>query len=301
MKIDYKILWVEDENSWYETTKDLFSELLDDLGFKLDSVRCKNIDEVKYEVAINNLKDYDLLLVDYTLGNTASGDTIIEFIRNIQENPILTEVLFYSSAVENVRDSMHKLGLEGVYTADRKEIETKFELVLNTTIKKIQEVNSMRGLIMAETSDLDDLMVNIIVKLLGSDISKEIDAYVNEKIDETLAKSQSLASNENTIEKVKDSRIFTSLNKAKTITRLYKLKKIGIAKFSNLYDDKIISTRNLFAHVTESYENGVKVLISHSTGKKEVFNEERCVEIRKDLIEYRKVLEELNATLDTSA
>lgn len=297
MRIDYKILWVEDENSWYETTKDLFSELLEDLGFKLESIRCRNIDEVKTEVAKNNLKDYDLLLVDYTLGNTSSGDEIIEFIRSIQENPILTEVLFYSSAVENVRDSMHKLGLEGVYTADRKEIETKFELVFNTTIKKIQEVNSMRGLIMAETSDLDDLMVEIIVKLLNSDIAAEIDGYVNKRINETIGISQSLAANENTIEKAQDSRIFTSLNKAKTITRLFKLKNIGIAKFSYSYDAKIISTRNLFAHVIESYENGEKVLISHSTGKKEVFNEERCVEIRKDLIEYRNVLEGINTKL----
>ena len=162
MRIDYKILWVEDEKSWYKTTFELFRDYLEELGFILDSKRCENIDEVKAEIAINQLKEYDLLLVDFTLKNSDSGDKIIEFIRNINDVPILTDVLFYSSAIENVRDSMKNLGLEGVYTADRKDIENKFELVVNTTIKKVQEINTMRGLILAAESDLAERMFDII-------------------------------------------------------------------------------------------------------------------------------------------
>ena len=35
MRINYNILWVEDNRGWYETTKELFEELMEDLGFKL--------------------------------------------------------------------------------------------------------------------------------------------------------------------------------------------------------------------------------------------------------------------------
>jgi len=299
MRIEYKILWVEDDKSWYNTTKELFSETLDDLGFKLISKRCESIDEVKKEVEENNLEEYDLLLVDFTLKNSDTGDIIIDFLRGIKDEPILTDVLFYSSAVENVRESMTKLGLEGVYTADRKEIETKFERVVNTTIKKVQEVNNMRGLIMAETSDLDELMYEIIETMLNSDISENLTTYIQKEIEATLAKISKITLDEDTtlIDKMGDSRVFTSFHRAKGINKIYKLKKIGIDRFFEVYNRDIISTRNLFAHVKESYESGEKVLISTSTGDKEVFNEERCIKIRQSLIEYRGILEKIKETI----
>jgi len=298
MRIEYRILWVEDDKSWYKTTKELFSDTLEDLGFKLISVKCENIDQVKNEVAKNSLKDYDLLLVDYTLKKSDSGDKVIEFIRNIKEIPILTDVLFYSSAVENVRDSMRKLGLEGVYTSDRKDLSTKFEQVLNTTIKKVQEVNNIRGLIMAETSDLDDLMFQIINTILDSDISDEMEKYICTEISSTVNMLSELAGGENeTNKKIQDSRLFTSFHKAKSINRIYKLKKIGIDKFFESYNNDVISTRNLFAHVKEATSDGEKILISHSTGKREIFNEERCIEIRQNLIKYRQILEDIQTKL----
>lgn len=299
MRIEYKILWVEDDKSWYGTTKELFSDTLDDLGFKLICKRCESIKEVKNEVEENNLEGYDLLLVDFTLKNFETGDTIIDFLRKIKNEPILTDVLFYSSAVENVRESMNKLGLEGVYTADRKEIETKFEQVVNTTIKKVQEVNNMRGLIMAETSDLDELMYEIIKKMLDSDISERLTTYIQTEIEATLEKISGIVYNKDLelIDKMGDSRVFTSFHRAKGINRIYKLKKIGIEKFFEVYNRDIISTRNLFAHVKESYEEGKKVLISTSTGEKEIFDEKRCVEIRHSLIEYRETLEEIKKTV----
>lgn len=295
MRLEYYILWVEDDESWFETTRELFSDTLEELGFKLVAKQCSNIDEVREEVDNNGLKFYDLLLIDYTLQNSDSGDKIIEFIRNIKDSPILTDVLFYSSAVEKVRESMHTLGLEGVYTADRKFIEDKFNLVFSTTIKKVQEVNTIRGLIMAETSDLDDLMLEIIDQMLKTDISKDLATYINEIIsDSTNSISQIALSEETTVDKkIKDSRIFTSFHKAKAINRIYKLTEIGRKKFFHSYYQDVISPRNIFAHVKETFEDGKQVLISHSTGKKEIFNEERCVEIRTKLIEYRNFLEEI--------
>lgn len=298
MRIEYNILWVEDEDSWYETTKELFSDTLEDLGFKLVPKQCKTFDEVKEEIDRNCLKEYDLLLVDFTLKGSDSGEKIIEFIRNIKDKPILTDVLFYSSAVENVRNSMKELGLEGVYTADRKDVETKFEQVVNTSIKKIQEVNTMRGLIMAETSDLDEIMLEITEILLKSDISKEMQIYIEGKIIETISSISDIASNHeiDIFKKTSDTRLFTSTHKASVVNRLHKLKGIGVPKFFDSYNKDILFPRNIFAHVKEETIGGEKVLQS-KTGKKEVFNEARCIEIRKSLIKYREILEGIRAQL----
>lgn len=281
-----------------------FFDTLEDLGFKLISTRCANIEEVRTEVEENGLKEYDLLLVDYTLKNSASGDKIIEFIRNIKDTPILTDVLFYSSAIENVRDSMYKLGLEGVYTADRKFIESKFELVVNTTIKKLQEVNPMRGLIMAETSDLDELMLEITNKLLKSKIRPLYEKYILDAMKETVERNNKAVFDDtiDIVEKISDTRIFTSFHRAKCINKLYKVSSktgspIGMRSFFESYNKEVIPTRNNFAHVKEIIEDGEKVLISHATGQREIFNESRCVEIRKILIKYRDILEDINKNL----
>ncbi|MCG8520943.1 MAG: hypothetical protein MI744_01915, partial [Pseudomonadales bacterium] len=219
---------------------------------------------------------------------------VIEFIRSFDRQPILTDVLFYSSAVEKVRDSMHRLGLEGVYTADRRDIETKFDLVVDSTIKKVQEVNNMRGLIMAETSDLDQLMLEIILVVLKTDISEEMSEYISGEINATVDFLSGLCKADGKIaNKMNDSRLFTSVHKAKSINKLYKLKKIGIDKFFDSYNKEVLSPRNIFAHVQESEEDGKKVLLSEKTGKREVFTEQRCIEIRKDLIKYRETLEDI--------
>jgi len=302
MRIEYRILWVEDDKSWYETTKELFEDMLSDLGFNLICKRCENINDVKNEVDDNKLEAYDLLLIDFTLNSSATGDKVIEFIRSFKGEPILTDVLFYSSAVENVKDSMRDLSLEGVYTADRRELETKFERVVKTTIKKIQEVNTVRGLIMAETSDLDELMVEILLHVLESDISDELTKYIQKEIENTLDNISRITLNKETSIQTKmgDNRIFTSFHKAKGINKLYKLKKIGIDRFFESYNKDVISIRNLFAHVKESNVDGKNVLINTSTGQKEVFNFERCIEIRQHLIKYRTVLEDIKEKANTN-
>jgi hypothetical protein len=96
----------------------------------------------------------------------------------------------------------------------------------------------MRGLIMAETSDLDELMVEIIEILLNSGISDKISTYIKQEIAKTIKFNSELAQNKETetSEKIKDSRIFTSFHKAKTINKLYKLKEIGIDKFFESYN-----------------------------------------------------------------
>lgn len=301
MRINYNLLWVEDNKGWYATTKELFEDLMEDLGFKLNSKNCKTLDEVNAEILKNNLKPYDLLLVDYTLAGSPDGDQIINLIRSNEENPILTDIIFYSNDVQAVKDSMSEYGLEGVYTSHRNDVERKFELVVNTTIKKIQEVNSMRGLIMSETSDLDDLMLNIIEKLLHSDISETIEKYIKSEILASAEKNHANCVNEATqvLDKIKDSRIFTTFHRAKCINKLFKEKQIGVANFFANYNQDIITTRNIFAHVKEVIdEEGNCILVSHFTGHKEIFNEERCVDIRKKLIEYRALLEKINEDLD---
>ena len=303
MKIEYNILWVEDEDSWYNTTKDLFHETLYDLGFQLISKQCKTFDEVKAEITKNNLRDYDLLLVDFTLRGSDSGEKIIEFIRNIKDQPILTDVLFYSSAVENVRQSMHELGLEGVYTADRKDIEPKFEQVVNTTIKKVQDLNNIRGLIMAETSDIDKTMLKIVTTIIlkdaygiGKNLINQIFTNVAAKITDKAKDFEKYNLNGNINRVIKDNVMFDTSEKIKALQFIFDSINHSVTLpykndvFISCYSD-ISKKRNLLGHEIHKPVDG-RIIVGSDTFSFE-FNDEFCVDMRKKVRKYGEDLDGL--------
>lgn len=252
---------------------------------------------MKAEVNKNWLKEYDLLLVDFTLKNSESGDKIIEFIRGIQKQPILTDIIFYSTAVENVRESMHKLGLEGVYYADRKELDTKFDLVVNTTIKKVQDINNMRGLVMAEVAELDNMMIDIL-KLFSQKIDKNQRTLFVEKRKKRVIESldkMSTAFNEVSEMDLFEHRDFNTYHKWMSMKHVMKfLKDTEIEKNLENYYSEIIEKRNKLAHVKEvALENGE---ISLSDGDF-VFDDEICKVIRKDLQKHAENFERIKEIL----
>ncbi|MBV5283371.1 MAG: hypothetical protein JZU53_13155 [Paludibacter sp.] len=297
MRLEYRILWVEDNKSWYETTKELFTDTLDELGFRLVSKKCENIDEVKAEISKNWLKEYDLLLVDFTLKNSESGDKIIEFIRGIQEQPILTDIIFYSSAVENVRESMHKLGLEGVYSADRNEIDTKFDLVVNTTIKKVQDINNMRGLVMAEVAELDNKMIDLLKRYVDGLKSEQKQEFIDKRKKRVLESLEKMINDFTDISEVSifEHRDFNTYHKWMSVKNLVKnIDDKDIKTKLNEYEKEIIQKRNKLAHVKEiTGENGERTLADGDF----IFNDEICREIRKDLQKHAENFEKIKEKL----
>jgi hypothetical protein len=52
--------------------------------------------------------------------------------------------------------------LDGVFCAHREEFLDKFEKLFNANIRKVEDVNNLRGLVMAETADLEEIKDEII-------------------------------------------------------------------------------------------------------------------------------------------
>ncbi|XKW96616.1 hypothetical protein R8G64_14480 [Tenacibaculum maritimum] len=139
MRISYNILWVEDDKQYYEANLELIDDFLDDNGFEVKSKLCRNFSEVKAEYHNNRLKEYDIMLIDFNLDDKVYGSEIIDFIRSQDDNSILTDVIFYSSDIESVRDKLKENGFEGVYTSPRSEFIGKAEKVILSTIKKCKK------------------------------------------------------------------------------------------------------------------------------------------------------------------
>jgi hypothetical protein len=306
MKIDYNVLWIEDDKSWYETTSEILKENVDNYGFNLKALRKGNYNEVKEELETNGLKKYDIFLIDFTLKNSETGDVIIEHLRH---KDIYTDIIFYSSAIENVKESMHHYWMEGVYYADRKEIETKFELVFNTTIKKIQEINSMRGLVVGETSELDvyieDITCDLVTKLgLDEEILDELITNIvkyntgrNEKLFDEY-KAVGFQNFFHKIEAMKKWKIFRDILKHNQFKTDENIK--AFLHFNSTYFDDVIDVRNKFAHA-KSVEDGGRTVLLAQIGKEDfVYDDDKFVSIRKNLKNHRDNFDRLNNYLDRS-
>ncbi|RXK60663.1 response regulator [Lacibacter luteus] len=287
MKLDYNILWFEDIKSSFEAKKLIVKEIVEEFGFNFSEPRNeidgRNIEAIDYE-------KYDLLLVDLNLAGT-KGPALIDKIRH--NEGVYTEVIFYSSDGEKaVRNVLKEYEIDGAYCAGREndDFEEKVQKVIKTTIKKVQDINNMRGLIMAETSDIDHTMLSIINTVISTN-SFGIKDSLTQKIFENVQSKVSSKKDDfdrflrnNRIENViKDNIMFDTSQKILAIQFIIDSIDHEIThphkgnQFSTSYSE-LKQKRDLLAHVVEVYEDGIKKLKS---GNRELeFTDEFCVDVR---------------------
>jgi len=290
MKLKYNILWFEDDKVSYDGKKELVKAIIEDeLGFHFPEPRREidgqNIQTIDYD-------EYDLLIVDLNLAG-AKGPALIDKIRH-NEN-IFTEVIFYSSEGEKaVRDALKEFEIDGAYCADRgDDFEDKVRRVIKTTVKKIQDLNNMRGLIMAETSDIDTTMYQIIAGALEKNINgisdgvkKFIFESVGNKVNEKKESYDKYFKNDNIQKVIKDNVMFDSSEKIKAVQFIINAIENQLTNphkpdvFSKSYTT-LKRTRDLLAHVIEDNKDGKKILRS---GNKELeFTDDFCFKLRTDV------------------
>jgi len=172
MRIEYRILWIEDTRDWLEPKIEDIETYLDERGFEL---KCEIIS--KYEK--RDFSQYDIIVVDYNLENEEKGSEAVKIIRN--DEGIFTEILFYSISGEGkLRGEIADKGIDGVYCADRNNCIERLENLIDITIRKTQEINNLRGLFMAETSGIDNLIKKILMQSAWTEeYFEELHANIN--------------------------------------------------------------------------------------------------------------------------
>ena len=161
MTLEYKILWFEDEEGWYDAIYKDVSDYLSEHGSTPIPNRKDNGSDIS---KIFDEDDYDLIMIDYNLIGD-KGDSVIKKIRDLD---VFTDIIFYSQQGEvAVRNSIKDKGVDGVYCADRSQTEflEKVKKVIYTTIKKVVDVDNMRGIVISKTSELDITLEEVTKKI----------------------------------------------------------------------------------------------------------------------------------------
>lgn len=307
MGLTYKILWVDDqiEGLIELGLRDNLEAYLIDLGFS-PTIKCfEDTISAREELEITK---YDLILSDFNIDDGENGDILIKKIR---DGNIFTEVLFYSGQY-NFSDIAQRLSVDRVSLlsiagqATYQGLERKIKWLIDQTLVKLHEIESLRGLVMSETSHLDSLVEDIL-KAYFQCSSPNVSLLRNRIIDKIKSSAKSNFSNaeklveKNDLEIIK-SRLFDASKKARSVKDLIQIEAIEhqqeFGDFFESYKRDVLDVRNNLAHAKACLNNGQEYLII-GDGNQEVFDRQKAIQIRKNLLRYSQFLIDLKATVNS--
>lgn len=308
MKLEYKILWVEDNPKSIRRDKGLIKEYIENFGFICDIQEINNFSSFERDIGYPNTSKYDLLLIDLDLGNQETKDEGNTIIKKIRDEQVYTEIIFYSSQYEELNRKLNEHFVEGIFTSSRNELEDKVQQIIDITIKKTQDVNNLRGLIMAEVAELDRIKEQIIINATSKINDKELEKYILKKVKSSLDSNTTKLDKFNSniddllITELLGSRGLIDSDKKRlavgeTLEKLRITEPIDKKTFLEPYKNNILTIRNNFAHVEESdgldEEGNTCTLIGSIP-----FTEKKCIEIRQEIKKYKDILLEIKQKLN---
>lgn len=152
----FKILWFEDDSTWYNIASETLRRYIQErYCLNLSSKRNTGADFDPSILTKNN--DYDLILMDYKLAAGQTGKAIVDLIR---DNAVLTDILLYSSEYDKMVEALTTTGnplIDGVFFANRKKelFDEKLHNVIHKIVRRSEDIVNLRGFFLDNTSDFE--------------------------------------------------------------------------------------------------------------------------------------------------
>lgn len=309
MRLRYKILIFDDDMDWVDSIKDELIDIVEFEGFLInpdeDIKHCTKESDFK-----GDFDKYDMILVDYDL-RSEHGDQIIENIRNYQH---FTDVIFYTQGRANLLEILYSKGIQGIYWSPRNYCVDKFSKVFQNSVKKVMDLNNLRGLVMAEASRLDELKSMIFKKsfeydLIDRDFYEQrlfgpnrsmckdnyIDSekYLDNKVMEPIACENLTYVNDNEEKFMSKNYFFKFDLKIKALPYLINTIKSTIEFDPKQYEENIQKKRNKLAHAVEDEESDVITCGDY------IFTRDEAKILFNDLKKYNNLFESILKEIET--
>lgn len=302
MRLDYCALWIDDQPRHVKGFKERIETHLSERGFALQVIQAEGIDAASARIAEQrNTDGIDLILVDYDLGPGYGGEEVLRIAR---ERFPYKDIMFYSAAeTKKLRDLAHTAKIDGVHFSTRMSLADDAISLIDKTLQKVMDIDHMRGVVMAATSDID-LMVekSLLTVYHGFPQDRQVE-YVKEvcgKLKEKLAEwSEDLDSGSagglDGILALKH--LCTAADRLNLLLKQIEAKTEG--KSNELekakdYRKQVVPRRNKLAHLALKTLNGARVLAS-SDGE---IDAEEMRSLRCDLLDHRANFEYIGVLLD---
>lgn len=238
----FKIFWIDDSLTWVKSIKSEVEDAFNDLGLIADINEYQETNSAKKDI----LNSYaDLIMIDCNLPKT-SGD---ELIKDLRQSRCFAHIVFYSQDVGNldrVTEDKHFL-----HVTSREDISSTIETVADQAYRKYKHPAFMRGLLLSEFIDLENLMEDLIVQSF-----KDQGEYFRHSVIHSGGESFSFGAKLKFICKL--------IKEASSKDESIKTKTDEISFTTSSFQKNILSSRNVLAHAYPDYspDSGEIELIS---------------------------------------
>jgi len=296
MKLEYKILWFEDQFNLIERTINKLSDFIAKKGLILKIDRKNKIleeDIYALEIKLETYNPYDLIILDYDMGaNHPSGTDIARILRA----SIYTDMVFYSGGGTKSIDEIYKQRLQGVHIVSKENFEDEVHPLIADNIKKISSLNGARGMIMSEWSKIEIDLRKFIVSHINSLPEAQREKQEEEILNRLIKKST---------ERVKELKKNTPSDICSLLTDSLKCEfdmvrrsLITLTKDSNFQNDAkfhiMQQERNLLAHNEHSVNEDGSLSVKNPKGEETIYNLTEFQNLRKRLINLHSTVEKLS-------
>jgi len=304
MKLEYHILWFEDQPKNVEPMVQTIQEGVEDLGFT------PRIDLRKVESAgqdpLTNLphhRDLDLVLMDWNLGDQ-DGAVLSRRVRAVFQ---YTDIVFYSAAsTSELRRRIFDQGIDGVHCCARENLSDSTLHIIETQMHKILDVNHMRGIVIATVSDLEHQIMNCL-KLLqplaypsnSADFAKAISVKIVKDLSKKITKVESLGTEGNYQALITDFSFNAGLRLQflqKELQRLARVDHVPHLETLGRFLKEVVHPRNDLAHRPAVVRDGEL----HLEGRESPYTQRTMTDLRILLLKHVENLHNLLGLLQIS-
>ena len=301
MKLEFRLLVVDDYPDGVGQAIESLNEYLETEGFSLDyETQTDFSEEGLSDLTKLEGKNYDLVMVDYNLGqpDMIDGAGAAEQLRH--ELPY-TDMVFYSSISErNLLGILAEHFVPGVFVARRDNLDEALTGLADTIIGKAVDLNHMRGIAMAEVAEMDVLMEETLGRAFQptgeyfAAAAKRITRRLLNGTKKTQEELKQCLNKGGLADIVRDSRLFSSTHKymaVKGVAKSLSDKPVEALNVLDSYQIDILDNRNMLAHVKESVEDGETILHSiKGNGGTVTIDDDWMTDFRQKLTRHRDAL-----------
>lgn len=300
MRLDFNVLWVDDQPKSVESVRNSVGLKLRKHGFNLKDFPVSSADEASKKLGASVFADeMDLVLVDYDLGKKQTGgDRALKIVRRAIEHK---DIIFYSAlSVKALNELVYQEGVQGVFCCNRTELVETILGLFQSLTKKVLDLDHMRGIVMGATSDIDHVVLDSLVllaKLLNHQQTKRWEKKATKRLDEklqVLSAKVSSAEKKAVIELCADVDLLTSTDRLRLLVNA--LQFLGTDHDSHRADvsrylQEVVPKRNKLGHAAMKFINGERTLAA--------LNETALLAMLPNLLEHRETFYALRAVLES--
>lgn len=296
MRLDFNVLWVEDQQGAVEAQREKIETIISREGFRLKTQFSSSVDEAVSFLSNDIYGDHiDLVMMDYDLGAGKKGDQGLVEVRNLFP---YKDIIFYS-AREDLKTLVAEKMIQGIFCTSRTDLTDTVYGVFDALIKKVIDIDHSRGIVMGTTSDIDHFVhdcLNILFQSSDDELKGTILTNLEKHIKE---KEASFAKDISALKQLSDisqilsmHNIYTSNDRLRLLKNALKtVKKYEeqCAEITN-YMTNTVPKRNSLAHVKVRMNGFSRKLYD----RKDIeLTSDNMKEIRKELLKYHEIFEKL--------